>query len=215
MSNIFGQRIESIDDFNALRSELGQPSNVVSNKIIHSLDSYSKEFIGKSPFIVIATSDDQGCCDSSPRGDSPGFVYVVDEKHLFIPERPGNRRMDSIQNILHNPHVGIIFIIPGMEETFRVNGKACISRDEELLSKTAVNGKLPAMGIGVEIEECYMHCGKAFKRSNLWNAEKWLPESELPSASKIIAAHVSSNKMQVTEEQIKSGLEDTYKNRLY
>src|SRR5690606_41662395 len=102
----------------------------------------------------------------------------------------------------------------GMDETFRVNGRACISRDEALLSKTAVNGKLPKMGIGVEIEECYMHCGKAFKRSGLWDAEQWLPKNELPSASKIIAAHVSK-KMQVTADQIEKSLEDTYKNRLY
>jgi len=214
MNNIFGNRIESIDDFNALRAELGPPSKVVSNKVIHSLDSYSIAFISKSPFIIISTSDDLGCCDASPRGDHPGFVYVIDEKHLFIPERPGNRKMDSIQNIIHNPHIGIIFIIPGMEETFRVNGKACISRDEALLNKTAVNGKLPLMGIGVEIEEGYMHCAKAFKRANLWNAEKWLPESDLPSAAKMIAAHVS-DKMIVTEDQIKIALEDTYKNRLY
>ncbi|MCM3633685.1 MULTISPECIES: pyridoxamine 5'-phosphate oxidase family protein [Paenibacillus] len=214
MNSIFRNVIETFEEFNELQAELGQPSNVVSNKVIHSLESTSKDFISNSPFIVIATSDGKGRCDASPRGDRPGFVHIIDEKHLFIPERPGNRKMDSIQNILQNPHIGIIFIIPGMDETFRVNGRACISRDEALLSKTAVNGKLPKMGIGVEIEECYMHCGKAFKRSGLWDAEQWLPKNELPSASKIIAAHVSE-KMQVTADQIEKSLEDTYKNRLY
>src|SRR5690606_14268273 len=214
MNSIFRNVIETFEEFNELQAELGQPSNVVSNKVIHSLESTSKDFISNSPFIVIATSDGKGRRDASPRGDRPGFVHIIDEKHLFIPERPGNRRMDSIQNILQNPHIGIIFIIPGMDETFRVNGRACISRDEALLSNTAVNGKLPKMGIGVQIEECYMHCGKAFKRSGLWDAEQWLPKNELPSASKIIAAHVSE-KMQVTADQIEKSLEDTYKNRLY
>jgi PPOX class probable FMN-dependent enzyme len=214
MKSIFGKIIESIDDFEELRPEIGYPSKLASNKVIHSLDSYSRDFIGKSPFIIIATSDQEGLCDASPRGDEPGFVHILDERHLFIPERPGNKRMDSIQNILVNPHVGIIFMIPGMEETFRVNGKACISQDQNLLEKTVVQGKLPSMGIGVVIEECFMHCAKSFKRSGLWDPDRWLPNNELPSAPKMIAAHVS-DRIQITAEQVQESLTDSYRNRLY
>ncbi|MNH95161.1 Pyridoxamine 5'-phosphate oxidase [compost metagenome] len=160
MGSIFENTIKSIDELEALRNVIGHPSKLTSNKVMYLLDNYSKEFIRKSPFIIIATSCQEGSCDASPRGDEAGFVHIIDDKHLFIPDRPGNKRMDSIQNILSNPHIGIIFIIPGMEETFRVNGKACISQDPEFLSQTAVNGKLPFMGIGVEIEECYLHCAK-------------------------------------------------------
>jgi hypothetical protein len=214
MESIFGNTIKSIDELEALRSEIGYPSKLASNKVIHALDSHSIDFISNSPFIIVATSNQEGLCDASPRGDEAGFVYVLDEKHLFIPERPGNKRMDSIQNILTNPHVGIIFMIPGMEETFRVNGRACISQDQGLLKKTAVNGKLPLMGIGVEIEECFMHCAKSFKRSGIWTPERWLVKSKLPSASKIIAVHVSG-KIEVTEEQVQESLAESYKNRLY
>ncbi len=214
MESIFKNTIKSIDEFETLRSEIGNPSKLASNKVIYSLDPYSMDFINKSPFLIISTSDQNGGCDASPRGDEPGFVHILDEKHLFIPERPGNKRMDSITNILHNPHVGLIFMIPGMEETFRVNGKACISRDQKLLELTAVRGKLPFMGIGVEIEECYMHCAKAIKRSGLWTPERWLLGNELPVASAIIAAHVKS-KLNVTEEEVRESLDDSYKNRLY
>jgi PPOX class probable FMN-dependent enzyme len=214
MESVFSNKIESLDELELLRSEIGYPNKLVANKTIKSLDSSSIDYINKSPFIIIATSNQDGTCDASPRGDAPGFVWIIDEKHLFIPERPGNKRMDSIQNIIHNPHIGIIFIIPGMEETFRVNGKACITRDQTLLNHSAVNGKLPIMGIGVEIEECYMHCAKAFKRSGLWNAASWLPKSDLPSAPKMIVSHLNG-KIQVTEEQVKEALDDSYKNRLY
>ncbi|WP_309123011.1 pyridoxamine 5'-phosphate oxidase family protein [Paenibacillus sp.] len=214
MENIFKNRIETLDELEASRSEIGYPSKFAAIKVIHSLDIHSIDFIKKSPFIVIATSNQEGECDASPRGDEAGFVHVIDEKHIFIPERPGNKRMDSIRNILTNPNVGIIFMIPGLEETFRVNGKACVSRDQELLDKTAANGKLPLLGIGVAIEECYMHCGKAFKRSGLWDPGRWLSRSDVPSAARIIAAHVG-DKIQITEGEVQQSLNESYTKRLY
>ena len=214
MTTIFGDRIQTVDELETMRPEIGYPSKLAANKIIYSLDSCSIEFIQKSPFIVIATSDHEGRCDASPRGDDPGFVHIIDEKNLFIPERPGNKRMDSILNILRNPQIGILFMIPGLEETFRVNGKACVSRDEKWLKQTAVNGKLPMLGIGVQIEECYMHCAKSFKRSGMWDPDRWLPASELPSAAKIIAAHVR-DKIEVSEEQVRVSLDESYMHRLY
>ncbi|MHA7966727.1 MSMEG_1061 family FMN-dependent PPOX-type flavoprotein [Paenibacillus sp. CAU 1782] len=117
--------------------------------------------------LFLSTSDDKGFCDVSPRGDMPGSVTILDEKHFVIPERPGNRRIDSMRNILLNPRVGIIFIIPGLEETLRINGKAFVIKDNEILDLMKTNDKKPLLGIGVEVEECFIHCAKAFKRSKL------------------------------------------------
>lgn len=214
MRDIFRQKINTLEDLEELRPILGQPSKLAANKVIHALDDASKDFIAKSPFLVISTADAAGNCDASPRGDAPGFVHVIDDRHLFIPERPGNRRMDSIHNLLSNPHIGLLFIIPGLEETFRVNGKACVSRDPELLELTAVNGKKPLLGIGVEIEECYIHCAKAFKRSGLWSPETWLPSADRPSTAKMLAIHVRT-KEAITDEEVADSLLESYTKRLY
>ncbi len=153
-----------------LRAILGEPSDLVKQKVISYLDPHCQQFIGKSPFLMMSTSDQAGNCDVSPRGDVPGFVLTLDEKRLIIPERPGNKRADSMLNILSNPHVGLVFLIPGLGETLRINGTACLVQEEELLNKMAVNGKTPLLGIGVEVEECYIHCAKAFRRSGLWKS---------------------------------------------
>lgn len=181
--------------------------------MISTIDEHCREFIGKSPFLVLATSDAEGNCDSSPRGDAPGFVYVLDDQHLIIPDRPGNKRVDSIFNILSNPNVGLLFLIPGMDETLRINGEAIIIRDEDILEKMAVNGKAPLLGIVVKVEQCFMHCGKAFKRSGLWEPEKWQAIEDLPNAAKILADHVNLPGM--TEDVVAEALLDGYKNKLY
>jgi uncharacterized protein len=196
-----------------LRSMLGSPSIRGQNKVITSLDEHCREFIGKSPFLVLATSDAQGNCDSSPRGDAPGFVYVLDDHYLIIPDRPGNKRVDSMFNILANPKVGLLFLIPGMSETLRINGEATIIRDVDILGKMAVNGKAPLLGIAVKVEQCFMHCGKAFKRSGLWEPDRWPANEELPNAAKILADHVNLPGM--TEEVVAEALIDGYKNKLY
>ncbi|MCM3718049.1 pyridoxamine 5'-phosphate oxidase family protein [Fictibacillus phosphorivorans] len=196
-----------------LRTMLGSPSIRGQNKVISAIDEHCREFIRKSPFVVLATSDAAGNCDSSPRGDAPGFVYVVDDQHLIIPERPGNKRADSMFNLLENPRVGLLFMIPGMGETLRINGEATIIRDEDILEKMAVNGKPPQLGIVVKVEQCFMHCGKAFKRSGLWEQKKWLAKEEQPNAAKIIADHVNLPGM--TEEVVAEALLDGYKNKLY
>lgn len=202
-----------VADEEELRSLLGYPNELVRSKAISHLDDHCRAFIAKSPFLLLATSDGSGHCDVSPRGDAPGFVQVLDEKHLFIPERPGNRRIDSMRNILSNPHVGLIFIIPGLEETLRVNGRACIVRDKELLTRSEVQGKVPLAGIGVIVEECYAHCAKAFKRSGLWNPQSWLPKESLPNVPAMIAAHVKLPG--VDAEKVREALKDSYTNRLY
>lgn len=196
-----------------LRDMLGSPSLRGQNKVISRIDNHCRDFISKSPFLVLATSDADGNCDSSPRGDAPGFVYVADDQHLIIPDRPGNKRVDSMFNILSNPKVGLLFLIPGMGETLRINGQALIIKDDEILEKMAVNGKVPHLGIVVKVDQCFMHCAKAFKRSGLWNPESWTGKDDLPSAAKILAAHVNLPGM--TEKRIVADLEEGYKNRLY
>ncbi|OZB97958.1 pyridoxamine 5'-phosphate oxidase family protein [Paenibacillus sp. XY044] len=206
----FKATIQSAEE---LRSLSSPPSELVRNKAISRLDHHCRDFISKSPLLFLSTSDARGNCDVSPRGDAPGFVYIMDDTRLVIPERPGNRRYDSLLNIVQNPHAGLIFIIPGLEETLRMNGKACITTDPELMEKLSAQGKIPQIGIGVEIEECYIHCAKAFKRSKLWNPEHWPEEEELPNPAAIIAEHARG--LKVTEEQVARSLAESYEKRLY
>jgi len=196
-----------------LRDLLGYPSEVVKNKSITHLDEHCRRFLAQSPIAFLSTADANGDCDVSPRGDSPGFVHVMDDWHLVIPERPGNRRMDSLLNILSNPKIGLIFLIPGLEETLRINGKACIIRDSNVLDQMKVNDKAPLLGIGVEVEECYIHCAKAFKRSRLWQMNTWPMKEELPVVSRILADH--ANIEGLTAEDVEKSLKETYEKRLY
>ena len=207
---IFKEIVKSDEE---LRSLLGTPSKNVANKTIKHLDDHCRNFISKSPIVFLSTADENGHCDTSPRGDAPGFVHIVDDHHFVIPERPGNKRMDSLRNILANPHIGLIFVIPGLEETLRVNGQACVIRDPNLLSQMAVNGKVTLLGIGVKVEECYIHCAKAFKRSKLWYSETWLAKDLLPRPAQILADHI--NLPDVTGETVQASLEESYSKRLY
>lgn len=204
---------EVINEESQLRELLGEPSRLVQNKSITYLDEHCRDYIAKSPFLILSTADAEGNCDASPRGDAPGFVHVLDDRLLVIPERPGNKRMDSLRNILANPHVGLIFMIPTLEETLRINGRACVIRDAGVLEKMAVNGKVPTIGIGVQVEECYVHCAKAFMRSGLWNPEKWPSQETIPNMAQVLADHVKLPG--VTAREVAIGLEDSYKNRLY
>lgn len=213
MSIKFKEIISSKEEFEEFRSFIGQPSQRAANKVISFIDQHCRNFISMSPFLTLATSNSEGKCDVSPRGDLPGFVSVLDEHHLFIPERPGNRRMDSAENIITNPNIGLIFFIPGLGETLRINGKAYISRDPELLEMNIVNGQVPLFGILVEVEECFAHCAKAFIRSKLWNPESWLAKENLPSLPQMLVAH--SKIPNVTAEQVAKELQEGYKRRLY
>jgi uncharacterized protein len=201
----------------ALREVVRQPSELVRDKEINFLDVHCKSLIARSPFILIATSNKQGRCDVSPKGDAPGFVQVLGDKHLAIPDRPGNARMDSIENILENPQIGLLFVIPGTRETLRINGKAVITQDAEVLDKARVSGKRPTLAIGVEVEEAFIHCAKAFIRSNLWKSETWPSLSDLPSFAKMLIDHVNAQdvKTEMTEKELDNALEEDYKKELY
>ncbi len=209
----FTNIITSDEAFEAFCEEVGKPSELAANKVISSIDAHCEAFIKKSPFLTMASANKDGACDVTPRGDDPGFVHVVDENFLFIPERPGNKRMDSAHNILSNPHVGLLFFIPGLGETLRINGKAHICRDPELLDACMAKGKRPLFGVLVEVKECYIHCAKAFLRSGLWKPESWIDQEERPSVAKMIKAHTEFDKK--TEQDIERSLEESYAKRLY
>jgi PPOX class probable FMN-dependent enzyme len=174
---------DTVTDLAELRTLVGEPSELARKKQLDHLDAHCRAFIAHAPFLLLATADATGRCDVSPKGDAPGFVQVLDDHHLVIPDRPGNKRVDGMRNILENPHVGAIFLVPNKEETLRVNGRAAITRDPELLARMEVGGKRPLLAIGVEVEEVFMHCAKAFKRGGLWQPEKWPDITTMPTAA--------------------------------
>jgi PPOX class probable FMN-dependent enzyme len=171
----------TIDDLAALRALIGEPQPIVCAKIADRLDPLTREFVVRSPFICIATADAQGNCDVSPRGDPPGFVRILDDRTLLVPDRPGNRLADSLTNLLVNPRIGILFVVPGVCDTFRVNGRATLTTDAALLEPCVVEGKPPKLGILVDIEAAYPQCAKAFLRSHLWDPARFVARDELPS----------------------------------
>lgn len=156
-----------------LREVIGAPIPGLDEKVTSQLDVYSRAFIQRAPFAVLSTADSDGRVDASPKGDGPGFVEIVDDRHVAFPDRPGNRLAYGHQNILANPRVGLLFVIPGTSETLRINGRATLTRDPDLLASLAARGKPAVLAIVVEIEECFFHCGKAFIRSKLWQPESW------------------------------------------
>lgn len=176
----------TIESEDALRALLGEPVPTVCMKITDRLNAKTRTFIERSPFMCLATSDEQGHCDVSPRGDPAGFVRILDDRTLLIPERPGNRLADSLRNILLNPRVGLLFVLPGVGETFRVNGRATLTTDEALLAPSAVEGKPPKLGILVDIESAYTHCPKAFIRSRLWDPSAFVDAAVLPTSGEIL-----------------------------
>lgn len=163
-----------------LRDLLGEVMPRAATKERPTLHARDREWIAHSPFVVISTSDADGNCDASPKGDPPGFVKVLDDTTLAIPERPGNRRGDGYFNILSNPHVGLLFLIPGRSETLRINGRARLVRDAPYFADLIVKGHQPILALEVAIDTIYFHCAKAFLRSQLWRPETWQPEA-LPS----------------------------------
>jgi uncharacterized protein len=178
--------LSGIDSVEALRALYGTPGERAVAKEQAKLDAHTRAFIARSPFLVMGTSGADGRCDVSPKGDAPGFVHVLDDHHLAVPDRVGNNRIDGLRNMVENPHVGLLFFIPGREDTLRVNGRATVSRDEALLDRLAVNGKRPQTVLVVEVQEAFMHCTRAFKRAGLWDHERWPDAASVPSMSRMI-----------------------------
>ena len=171
----------TIDTEESLRALLGEPSPLVCAKLSKRLTPLMRRFIELSPFVCLSTSDERGSCDVSPRGDPAGFVSIINDVTLLLPERPGNRLADSLRNILRNPHIGLLFFIPGVNDTFRVNGRATLTTDASLLAPCAVEEKTPRLGILVDVDLAYTQCAKAFIRSQLWDPTRFQERSALPS----------------------------------
>jgi uncharacterized protein len=176
---------ETIASEAALRALIGEPAEVTRQKIVGRLNALTRKFIEASPFLCLATSDADGNCDVSPRGDPAGFVHILDEETLLLPERPGNRIADSLRNILQNPHVGLLFVVPGVTDTFRVNGRATLTTDAALLEPCTIEGKRPKLGIIVDIDVAYTQCSKAFLRSHLWDGARFVGRETLPTNGEI------------------------------
>lgn len=165
-----------------LRGIMGEPvAPPVVEKTLSKLDRHCIAFIGRSPFVLISSASAEGRMDISPKGDAPGFVKVLSENNLLIPDRPGNQRFDTFCNVFQNPNVGLIFLIPGKRETLRVSGNAEVIRDPELLEPMSVHGKVPALALAVHVQEAFMHCAKCVVRSNIWTPAEWPQLEGLPS----------------------------------
>ena len=170
-----------------LRARFAAPSRLATLKQLDHLDANCRRFIALSPFLCLASARAGGLADNSPRGDAPGFVQVPDERTLLIPDRPGNNRLDSMANIVANPNVGLLFLIPGVTETLRVNGRARIVTDPEILARFEVRGRAPKAAILVEVIEAFLHCSKALIRARLWEADAKVDRKLLPTLGRMIA----------------------------
>ncbi|MCR5857080.1 pyridoxamine 5'-phosphate oxidase family protein [Mesorhizobium sp. J428] len=190
-----------------LRSVYKPASEGSLRKELKALDSHAASFIGRSPFVLIGTTDGKGHADVTPKGDRPGFVAVLDNRTIAIPDRPGNNRLDTLENLLEEPAIGLLFLIPGMDETLRINGKAKITADDALRARFEVDGKLPQAVIVVTVEATYMHCAKAFMRSQLWHPESWPDRKSLPTLGQILKDQLALDQ---SAEAMDLWLDDAY-----
>lgn len=195
----------------ALETLYGPPGERVLLKQVDRLDAHCRAFIAASPLCVLATCGRSGA-DCSPRGDAPGFVQVADDRTLLLPDRRGNNRLDSLRNIIDNPAVALLFLVPGVDETFRVNGEARISRDPALCARFAVDGRAPATVLVVGVREAFIQCARALRRSRLWDGARHLPRTALPSTGEVLAAHTGGK---VDAADYDAALEQTLRRTLY
>lgn len=180
------EKLAVIDSHEQLRELLGRPSDNTKQKKITRIEQHARTIIEHSPMLLLATSAPDGTCHVSPRGDPAGSVLVLDEHTLVLAERPGNRLADSLTNLIDNPHAGLLFVVPGMNESLRVNGRVTIVSDAPLFERLAVRGKRPLLALVLHVEDLYLHCAKAFLRSSLWDPATWPPRSEIPTMGRML-----------------------------
>jgi len=178
------REVNSVDE---LRAIVGQPDQYVANKVKDRLSPIQRDWLAHSPLGFVATTDADGRVDVSPKGDPPGFVHVIDDTTIAIPERPGNKRVDGYRNVLERPHVGTLFLIPGRGDTLRINGTARILADADYFDAMTVKGKRPILALEIDVEEVFFHCAKAFLRSDAWDPSTWNPTA-VPSVAQIAKA---------------------------
>ena len=206
---------ETVDSLDQLNELYEAPMELALRKEKTELDKFSIQFLELSAFSVISTSSTDGSMDCSPRGDYPGFIQVLGRQTVAIPDRPGNNRLDSLRNIVENPAIGILALVPGFSECMRINGAAKIVTNEDVLALFEYKGKLPKSVIVVEIQEIYFHCAKAIIRSRLWKAESQINRSVMPSLGKILMTQIDSSKSTEGIELVEKAIADREKNTLY
>jgi uncharacterized protein len=201
----------SIDDLTTLRGCYPEPHERSLRKQLPQLDPHMRRFISLSPFLVLGTSSDKGG-DVTPRGDAPGFVHVVDDTTILIPDWPGNNRLDSLGNVVVNPQVGILMFIPGMDETLRINGTGEVTTEPALLARWDVNGKQPRSVLRVTVREAFLHCAKALIRSKLWKDDYKIERREMPSYAQMLKEQTGVSQ---TVDELQAVIDEANKNKLY
>ena len=194
-----------------LRSTYREPNERAHQKVLDRLDQHCRDFIALSPLCIISSLGVDGLQDTSPRGDPPGFVATLDDRTLLIPDRPGNNQVDSMQNVIANPQVGLLFLVPGMNETLRVSGRAEIVTGEELLAPLSVKGRPPLSGLRVTVEEAFLHCGRALIRSRVWDPEAQIDRSSFPTYGQVLADQIKG----ANAQEIDSSEDEANRERLY
>lgn len=203
------QVVTSVDEVEAI---LGEQFDSQVNKVIDHVDEHCRAWIERSPFVVVSTASAAGAMDVSPKGDPPGFVHVLDPKTLAVPDRPGNHRGDSFRNVLENPHVGLMFIVPKRREVVRVSGTAVVVKDDALLASMAVGDKVPTLALLVSVREAMFHCGKSMIRSHMWDPELWGPVDGLPTYAQALVDHAE---LDTPLEQVEWMMDFNEEYRLY
>ena len=201
----------TITNTDALRTAYAEPNARAGLKVLDHLDTHCRNFIALSPLCLIGSSAANGCADVSPRGDPPGFVAVLDDQTLLIPDRPGNNQVDSLQNIIEHPHVGLLFLVPGMNETLRVSGTAEIVTDPELLAPLSVGAHSPISGLRVMVLEAFLHCGRALVRSRLWDPAVQIERSRFPTYGQVLADQIKG----ADAKEIDASEDEANRHRLY
>lgn len=208
----FGQFEDIVESIDAVHDVLGLPADAAVAKVIDQIDDVCRGIIAKSPFVLIASADGSGRLDLSPKGDPAGFVRILDSKRLAIPDRLGNRRADTFSNVLENPRVGLLFVIPGKKETLRISGEARIVADTALRESMAVNGRVPKLALVVYVEEIMIHCPKCMQRSKLWEPEHWPDHSGTATINEAVVRHA---KLDVTPEEFDRRARESGSRELY
>ncbi len=207
--NRFDEEIQSVEQ---LRQVIPRETGIAGYKDIDHVDDVCRRYIDLSPFVLIATRGPDGLLDISPKGDPAGFVHVLDEKTLAIPDRPGNNRLDTFENVIANPEVALIFLIPGKGDTLRVSGTAKVVRDAELAKQLAHNGREPALILIVNVEEAFTHCTKCVVRSGLWKPDRWPDLTDAPKLAEAVMAHAQPD---ISQDGVQEIIDDSIKNKLY
>lgn len=211
--DVFKDHLTTIDE---LRAHVPEPAlKITYAKVQDALDEHCRSLIAAAPYLVMATADRNGRCDASPRGGPPGFVKALDDNCLLIPELSGNRRADSLRNIIENPWIGLFFLIPGYEDILRVNGRAYVVVAPDVLEQACVEDVQPTVGIGVRVVEAYMHCAKSAKRASLWDSAGWPDQGGIASMAKILRDHTRGGVGDGSVEAIEAILEESYTQRLF